>query len=73
MLDEPPPGQPGGELFQRKRRGDLKGGTGRPGPGGLFGDPGDSGKPSDRNANVYGGPGVPVSVFSRTSKLTTEN
>lgn len=39
--EEPPPGQPGGELFQRKRRGDLKGGTGRPGPGGLFGDPGD--------------------------------
>lgn len=39
--DEPPAPPPGGELFQRKRRGDLKGGTGRPGPGGLFGNPGD--------------------------------
>lgn len=29
------------EPYQRKRRGDLKGGTGRPGPGGLFGNPND--------------------------------
>lgn len=39
--EEPPPGQPGSELYQRKRRGDLKGGTGRPGQSGLFGNPGD--------------------------------
>jgi len=32
---------PGGELFERKRRGDLKGGTGRPGQSGMFGNPGD--------------------------------
>jgi predicted RNA-binding protein with RPS1 domain len=32
---------PGAELFQRKRRGDLKGGTGKPGQPGMFGNPGD--------------------------------
>ena len=32
---------PGAELFERKRRGDLKGGTGRPGQSGMFGNPGD--------------------------------
>ncbi len=31
----------GGELYERKRRGDLKGGTGRPGQSGMFGNPGD--------------------------------
>ncbi len=37
---EPEP-TPGSELFQRKRRNDLKGGTGRPGQSGMFGNPGD--------------------------------
>ena len=32
---------PGAELFERKRRGDLKGGTGRTGHSGMFGNPGD--------------------------------
>ncbi len=40
IAPEPEPA-PGGELFQRKRRGDLKGGTGKSGQSGMFGNPGD--------------------------------
>ena len=32
---------PAAELYERKRRGDLKGGTGRTGQSGMFGNPGD--------------------------------
>ncbi len=37
-VPEPEPEVP---QFQRKRRGDLKGGTGKPGQTGMFGNPGD--------------------------------